>query len=168
MPYNGTFDPIDAISAGRPGIDHTQTTIHAGKSYHAQVNGTLAAASTISLLVTVPATGTYHAVFKIKCNTSATAGLYESPTLCAGSTITVYNRNRNSTNTSSMTVKSDPTVATTGSIILDLYTIGSSETTVSEVNGKGWCLQNSATYLYKVMAVGGSNIITASVDWYEG
>lgn len=124
------------------------------------------------LEVVAPASGDIHAVFLPEANAESVAYLYEGQTSSAGTAVTAYNRDRNSTTAATLTAVHTPTVATTGSDILCAWNIGSSGIGGARGSGTGargneFILKASTKYLLKVMPTASGATCILSVDWYE-
>jgi hypothetical protein len=114
---NVQIGPGDVISNIPVVMDFSQHQIHEGESHHWGYYST--SVSTISFGITVP---TYANTIQaphmiIQCQIyegSGEVSLWEAATFTGGSTITGYNRNRNSATAPGMTVKSGVTVTGAG------------------------------------------------------
>ena len=96
--------------------------------------------------------------------------MYENPTSATGGTsVTPRNANRNSANTSGATVVTDPTVNTTGAVVLGNIVLGHKK----EVGGDSssqyeWILKQNETYVIIVSNNSGThNECTIRCQWYE-
>jgi hypothetical protein len=173
--YNSAFDPIDAETGCRPQITEHHYLIHRGQAFHAQFNSaSVASSSTCTIQITTPAStvSEIHAYFGVSTNGPVKVELYEAPTVSGGAAITAYNRNRNSDVTATATLKSDPTIATEGTVLLSVGRTGSTGAGQTKTGGDNaetfeWELATGTTYIYKVTAGAAATAINAGVDWYE-
>jgi hypothetical protein len=107
-------------------IDHVHAMIHKGLHFTASQNNTLAAASALNILITAPASPSYHFTAEVDVDAPATITFSKAPNATAtGSTaIVAYNNNENSANTSTLTHVWGGAYTSSGTI-LTTYVIGS-------------------------------------------
>jgi hypothetical protein len=95
--------------------------------------------------------------------------LFENTTFTGGTTVTTYNRNRNSTNTLDATVKEDPTILTDGTVLEDFQTGASGgRKGSSESRDKRWILKCSTYYLIRITSLNSTNPISWMLNLWEG
>lgn len=141
----------DTLYSGAPiviDVDHHE--IHCGDSFTTTRSVDLGNGATDTLIVNVPAaTGgrLYHVTFDINTESEADFNIYEDVTTVAdGTTISNFNRDRNSGNTSSLVVTHTPTTPTAGT---NIYTEhwGAGKTSGGETRGqKEFILKSSTKY----------------------
>ena len=122
-----------------------------------------------------------HILMSAITTLSSRAIFIEETTLqhVAANAITAYNRDRNSTNTSGMTIchtpidNSSSSSGETVEVILEQQTWGTAGKGTSPgfggtVRGSSeWILKPNTAYLIEVVSLADNNIITVSLDWYE-
>ena len=104
-----------------------------------------------NLIITVPATGLFEIDYDASGSQSGKCILYESPTFEGGDAVTQYNRNRNNSDVSGLTIVKGATISDNGTQIgLSKY-FGSSG--VASTKGAGnertrssWILKNSTSF----------------------
>jgi hypothetical protein len=173
MSHSATFEPIDSLTGSRPTIDSNHYMIHAGKSYHLiSANASVASSSTCTIAITVPATGEIHAYFGVSTNGPLKTEIYESPTISGGTAITAYNRDRDSTNAATLTAVKDPTITTTGNVLLAIGRTGTGGVGKTQIGGDSpitseWILGAGKTYIYRITSQAAATAIDLGLDWYE-
>ena len=174
-------------------IDYAHHEIHAGSSFHAEYSVTTANTDDhrTGILFKTPATTKYaHMVITVSATGAAEAIINEAPTLgapTAGSDTAIYNRNRNSTKTSTLqSLEGTPTVGSlTKAIETEMGNLTISAGTELEhlflAAGTGpkplggvsrgqqeWILKANTIYLIYLINTGASaNTHYVGVDWYE-
>jgi hypothetical protein len=137
--------------------DFSHALIHDGKSYLGGfVNNNLGASASATLGVTVLHTvASLHAYFRTAVGGDTELWLYENATYSGGAGVTMFNRNRISTETlTCATVVSNPTITVAGAIIAHSIIPGGSKGnfslggSMSEQNG--WTLKPSTQYIIKL------------------
>ncbi len=134
---------------------------------HNTANGTGTAAT---VLITVPATGTYHLRGTVQADAAATWTFSKAPNASAGTTITAYNTNDGSsvattlTHTHTATYVSSGTVMTRGNL--------SSSVPLSGIGGffprgSEWILAASQVYLILVQPTSTTTNVIINLDYYR-
>lgn len=134
----------DNIFLGAPVfISSVHHEIHCGDSYEAVHNTTLGNGASIKYLITVPDAGTidtsnsgadqskklFHFLEIIESEAEVEYSIYEGADRVAGTAIGSFNRDRNSSNTDTLTITHTPSGGTTdGSIIFGPWRVGSGRT----------------------------------------
>lgn len=104
--YPAIYLPRDVHGAFET-IDYAHHEIHAGNYYHAHVyDADLDTASTLSLMITAPATGEIHLTGLVTATVGGEFSWSEAPNVTGGTSITSYNQNRQSSNSATATVVS--------------------------------------------------------------
>jgi hypothetical protein len=122
---NGTKDVVpiaDASTNAMVFVAEYEHQINEGNAYKAGYgvsNFSLVTDDTISLLFTTPDTTTWmHWTLSAAVTGLCKIQVFENPTIsAAGTSVTPFNRNRNSSNTSSMVVTHTPTIGANGTPI---------------------------------------------------
>lgn len=169
----GNLDSIQQAGSNHSVLttDYAHHEIHEGDHYFLKGWQDVGANATISFLWRVPNNTKWpHARWNLAAEAEATFTMYENPTVAAaGSAVTVWNNNRNSTNTPGVTAFSTPSITALGTPIYAAKlgsgrSIGGADSVGNELVGK----QNE-DYLF-VMA---NNDATATrwvaydFYWYE-
>ena len=113
---------IDLSSHVLETIDYAHHEIHAGASYTAYYSLTTAAtdAHRTGIYIKTPTAKEIHMIVSFSASTAATYMICESPTIAANTGtdgVAIYNRDRNSSNTSTVTTAA----ANTHHILIDWY-----------------------------------------------
>lgn len=168
----------DAYSHSLTTIGEKHRMIHDGFSFHCTSRtASLANLANLDILLDCPAGCFPHingVLFSIE-DSPIDIVTYEGTTTSSnGTAVPRFNRNRNSSNTSSMIAYSGPTVTGTGTQIHDRYVppaggVGSNDVGVVAPNfGEEWVLQPSTKYLVRLTNNSGAAITVAmEMLWYE-
>lgn len=154
-------------------IDYEHHEIHSGDAYTLSIPVTIPAANDYEIRIAQPDTTKWaHILFSIVSDAAVTASLYETTTLThvAGNVLTPINRNRNSTNTSGLTLCHTPAGAGDGSLIYSA-TAGVAGTPAQSAPGSvtgrfEFILKQNTAYLLRAAGVSG-DVITINLEWYE-
>lgn len=120
--------------------------------------------------ISFQSTATEHVVFAIYADFQCTFRLYEGAVTTDGATITEYNHNRNSANTSSATVKVVTTVTSSGTAIYGPIVFGSSSGNAATViigRSNEWDTTANTKYMFEVTSNQNNNDITLDVSHYR-
>lgn len=184
---------IDGSTNSLQTVDYDHHEIHAGSAFHAEYSVTTGNSDddVTGILFKTPATLKYaHMVISVSCSDPAEAIVNEAPTLADagdGSDLAVYNRNRNSSTTSTLqSLEDTPTVGSLTSMNEAEWTaIGVSSGTELEhqylAGGSGpkaiggvsrgtqeWVLKADTIYAIYLQNTGANaNTHHISLDWYE-
>ena len=95
----------------------------------------------------------------------------EAPNASGGTSITAYNNNRQSTNTATLTVASDPTYVSSGTILFQ-GPIGESGNPNVAIGGnfsarQEWILAASTLYLLRYTSETADSRVLLALEWYE-
>jgi hypothetical protein len=149
-------------------INDEEQQLHEGRHYsicNSEVKGT---SETIEFVITTPDTTNWaHMLFDINTSAGFTLHIYEgTDDIVGGTPATPVNNNRNSTNTSGLTILKDPTSTTDGTL---LYTFGGGSNQRGGVVSRGdeLVLKQNEVYLFRITSLGASNRISYCGDWYE-
>lgn len=163
---------IDASTEVLTGIDYTHHEIHDGNYYRAGFQKDIPNGGTAIFAITTPDTTKWlHFRPAVDVELEARVQLYENPTSVTGGTaVTPRNANRNSINTSGASVVTDPTIDTTGAIVLGNLVEGSGKSSGGDASAQyEWILKQNTTYVLRVtnLATGASNQCNIRCMWYE-
>lgn len=151
-------------------VEHEHAEIHSGDHYNycdyalAQGLGAI-----IEFVFTTPNTTLWtHLVFEVFSSTGATIELYEGTTTVAGgTTITPRNNNRNSANTSSITLIKDPASIGGDGTRAAGFLAGAGRTAGVVIRDREYVLKQNEAYLVRVTSLAASNNIGWCAEWYE-
>lgn len=153
-------------------LDFAHHKIHEGNSYVVSDVNDLANGASFDYLLTTPNTTVWaHLFLVIQSEAEASYILYENPTITlAGTGMTAYNRDRNSSNTATTTVEHTPTVGAVGTQIFEEHwgvAIGGG---IAGINRglKEFVLKQNEEYLLRVTnETASANQVSVILNWYE-
>lgn len=148
-------------------IEHSE--IHEGNHFYISDFETEALNGTIEFVVTVPdVVKEPHMIFKGSGTSGVSFEIFENVTnVVGGSPVTLQNSNRNSLNTSIMTVLKDPSSVVTPSPRIWGQTVGSNRTAGLVGRAEEMDLKRNTTYLFRLTSLGAGNVISYLGSWYE-
>jgi len=170
---------IDASTHALESIDYAHHEVHSGSYYFvkgwADVDG---AGTTVDFLWVVPNTTDWpHANWAIDGEAEFTLSLYEDViTSSNGTAMTVFNANRNSSNTAGVTAYVDPTLdggalgdSGTGGTLVWSGKIGSGRTsTANRRTGYEFIGKQNTKYWFQIeKEAAGTHYIDYDFNWYE-
>lgn len=150
----------DTMFQGSPIVIQTEHhEIHCGDSYEATYNFSIPNVSTLNLLIVVPdedGTGQsqklYHMLMAIEAEAEVSVQLFEGSDSEAGTSISSFNRNRNSTNDDVLGISYAPTITTDGDSIWGPWRVGSGRTVVGSFSrAREIVLKNNTIYLLRLI-----------------
>lgn len=164
---------LDPATYAHMDIDYAHHEIHEGNHYFIKSYTTLNNGADIDFCVTTPDTTKWsHMTFIVQGTAITTMEIYESVTFSdAGASITAYNNNRNSSNTSSLTVASERGISVAGNKIWEAK--GGTATNPQNRNGlifredDEMILKQNASYVFRLISSTDGNIIDYKASWYE-
>jgi hypothetical protein len=151
-------------------IDYSHHEIHAGSSFNVCYNADIANGATLKLLIVTPNTTKWaHMTYEVEGEAEMDLLIYEGATTTNdGTPITVFNRDRNSATTATVTAFHTPTVTVTGTQIRCWHpgagkTYGGGDRAIHEIILK----QGTKYYFLLTNATTSNNWLNIKVDWYE-
>lgn len=150
-------------------IDYAHHEVHSGSHYnicnYQRGNGIN---DLIEFTVTTPDTTKWgHLTFSVYSGQGATIDIYEGTnTIVGGTTITPRNNNRNSLNTSVMTVLKDPTSLVDG-VFAAGYLAGAGRDAGFASRENEYILKQNESYLFRITSLANTNDISWCFEWYE-
>ena len=169
---------IDYV-AGKSGIDRSTETlqtieyehheIHAGSHYFiCDYDAAIQINETIEFVVTTPNTASWaHMTLDFASTLGAKLDIYEgSSAVVGGTSVTAINNNRNSTNTSVLTILKDPSSITDGTRIAG-YLSGANRVSGATNRDREIVLKQNTIYLFRFTSLANSNAISFCGEWYE-
>lgn len=166
---------IDAVTHALETIDYAHHEVHAGSHYFMDGYATLASTNDQLRvkLVTPNTTKWAHFTWDISSSGILTTEFYEGASggMGSGAAVTPMNSNRNSTNTSVMTIESAVDTATSDGTLISKAKWGST----GKFSGSGGShgreseiiLKQDTTYLRKFITGADANIVQFRASWYE-
>lgn len=148
--------------------DHHE--IHEGHSFvihdFADVTG---AGTTFDIRIVTPDTTTLaHMGFNFSSGDEFTYALYEGATLSGGTAFTPHNADRNSAQTSVLTITSSPTVTAVGTHLISWKTGTGNKTGGLGASRNEMLMKRNTTYLLRITRVpAGTGWAEYSMNWYE-
>ena len=151
-------------------ITYPHHEIHSGSAYMIYRTLALPVANDDEIRIATPNTTKWaHFTFTATSDASVTVSLYEATSLAhvGGNAITPVNQNRNSSNTSGLTICHTPTGSGDGTLIYN-WTAGTDHPT-----GEGGTatrneiiLKQNTAYLLRIAGASG-DVVNIHLDWYE-
>ena len=177
LPFTGVYalriayGPTDPISDLPVFMDFNQRQLHEGEEYYSQDVQLAMTLTSVKYGLTVPAfANTIQAPHMIveanTYNNAARVDVYEAATFTGGSAMTVYNRNRNSSNVAGATLKTGVT-STNGTLIFSFFAGSGAKAAGSNSSGSEWVLKSNTIYRIDVTAQTNPTDCIISFNWYE-
>jgi hypothetical protein len=155
-------------------VDYEHHEIHGGSHYFISGFEIEAEDGTIIFGVTTPNSLKYaHMLFQVSGTSQTEIYIYEGSTITGGASSTPINNNRNSSNTSVLTLVKDPTVNANGTLIfssskgLKGTTPARADVEGLESRNKEIILKANTIYTFQIVSKDDDNIITYIGEWYE-
>lgn len=162
-------DHYDTITRAINTIEYEHHEIHAGSHYFiCDYDSSIADSETIEFVLTTPNTTSWtHMSLDFSSTLGVSLEVYEGASAIVGGTsVTAINNNRNSTNTSGMTILKDPTSITDGTRIAG-FLAGANRTGGFQQRDREIILKQNTTYLFRFTSLANSNAISFCGEWYE-
>ena len=159
---------IDSYTHSLSTIDEEHHQIHDGNHYFIATYETLGSEDSADFVVETPDSSTEaHMVFMVEGTDAVSIEVYESVDADSDGTVqTPYNSNRNSSNNSVLTIRKNPTVNDTGTLLFKQRSGGKNKIGItSRVNEL--VLKQNTKYLYRITSHAVGNIVTYIGEWYE-
>ena len=159
---------VDRITNALETISVAHHEVHEGESFVYSGQKTLASGGTMRILFTPNSTSYPHLLILARSSAETNYKLWEGGTFSGGTAITaVYDRNRYTKNTKASTLKTNPTITDTGTLIYESH-FGSGNNTGGEDRGvHEWIFNTSTNYLVDITSEANSNDVSWALDWYE-
>lgn len=147
-------------------IDTSHSAIHDGDHYVSNYNSTLSSGASINFAV-ITSTKSCHFTFSAVSDGKATVYLYElADTTTSGTSVPIFNSNRQSSNATTIAVKSAPTGGTLGSPLFIGMLGSSTKVGGGSRNDEELILKQNTTYVVRITA--GANVeYVVRCSWYE-
>jgi hypothetical protein len=157
-----------------PVADINHIRLHEGRAYyvyhlHGDANQ-LANDASINIAIAWASGKTPHLVFDVNCGGDAEFTIYEGATVTGGTSFTAINRYRPSTNVSASAALIDPTVTSTGTVLLHSLLLEDLAVKLMALLHfrLEYVLKPLTTYLFRLTNRSGqSHMAHAMIEWYE-
>lgn len=150
-------------------VSHEHRKIHAGKHFFVASYDTLTNAAVLDFAFTTPNTTEWsHMVFELEGTGALSMQIYEGSDFDAdGTAVTPINGNRNSSNTSTLGLQTDPTVNAAGTEIYYQYR-GANRSAGILIRDNEIIMKQNTKYLFRLTnQTAVNNIISWDFEWYE-
>lgn len=160
---------IDDVTKSLIAIDHVHHEIHDGDHYFAGLVATKGIAESLDLLIVTPnSAARAHFASSIRVTNIASAYLYEGVTAsAAGTAMTEFNSNRNSSSTAGVVVTHTPTITDTGTLLMSVGLSDFQNSAAESHDDDELVLKANTKYLVRVTSGANGNVITVKINWYE-
>jgi len=154
-------------------IDYAHHEVHGGSAYWAYKTVTLGNAEVSGIGITTPDTTKWaHLLLKIDLSAAAVFDVLEDVTsFSGGAAFTPFNFNRNSDNTSGLTVVTgstgDDLITPTGGAAIWDEDLGTRGAQTSRQNAAEMILKQDSNYLFRITNSTASNNASILLTWYE-
>ena len=156
-------------------IDYPHHEVHSGSAYFAIYSALLDDTGVVEVRIQTPDTAKWaHAEMEVSSALASTLEIHEATTKTheAGNVLVPINRNRNSTNTSGMTVCFNPGGADTSAPLYTEYIGAATVSGRGDVGGGSssrheLILKQNEDYLVRLTSRADANALTIGLDWYE-
>lgn len=154
-------------------IDWIQYFILLGRTFWYTTHLSLGDNDTKNYVFVTPATGTRypHLTYSISSAVETDVDIYEGPTLVQGSTLTVFNRDRNSAIANTTLLKNVTSVSGVGTQIENTKigaSLGKGNNDVeNSSNVNEIILKGNTHYLFRIVSYSNNNVVLVKFNWYE-
>lgn len=162
-------DHYDETSRLLATLDAEHSAIHKGWHFFiCDYDDAIQINEKIEFVLTTPNTAKWtHMNLDFASTLGAKLEIYEGSTnVVGGTTVTPVNNNRNSNNTSVLTIVKDPVSITAGTRIAG-YLAGANRTSGVQERDRELVLKQNTTYLFRFTSLANSNAISFCWEWYE-
>lgn len=169
---SGNEVSIDSADNALTTIDQEHHEVHEGNHYFAGSYTTLGTSGVLDIIIVTPNTAIrMHYTAIVNSTAEMIAAFHEGVTETGdGAAVSIFNSDRNSSNTSTITMSTDPTtVSDTGTLLrahsggsTGPFAVGSAARSTSEN-----ILKQNTKYLIRITSNAADNIIDWEVIWYE-
>ena len=160
----------DSFSLVDVGVDYALHEIHEGNHFYLEGFTTLASAGTLYVKLVTPDNKTWsHFTWDIQSSDILETTLHEdvSGGMAGGAGVTPLNNNRNSANTSNLTITSGVAVATDLGLTVSQCNWGTRQAGGGTIREDELLLKQNTIYLRKFLSGANGNIICFKASWYE-
>ena len=160
---------LDAATYALNVIEYEHHEIHAGSHYNVCGYTTLGNEAVLNFTVVTPNTTKWtHMSFDITGTGALSVQTFEGATVdTPGSAVTAYNNDRNSSNTSGLTIRTGDTFTDDGTQIWGAYG-GALKTAGFIGRDREIILKQNTTYIFRITnALAQDNVVSYCGEWYE-
>jgi len=160
---------IDDTTHTLQNIEYEHHEIHSGSHYFiCDYDSSIQVSETIEFVITTSDTTKWaHMVLDFSSTLGVSLEVYEGSTdVVGGTSVTPINNNRNSTNTSSLTIVKDPTSITDGTRIAG-FLAGANRQSGFNNREREVILKQNTTYLFRFTSLANNNAVSFCGEWYE-
>jgi len=164
-----TTPRVDSSSRSFQTVTYEHHEVHHGDHYFYTDSLAVSKNSSQQYMITTPNTTKWaHFLMFVSASVNTTVELFEDGDRTGTTSQTIYNSNRNSANTSGLTLHKGTSGGSTDGTRIYLFGIGGTE----KVGGSGGretelILKQNAKYILEVTANAENDTITTRLDWYE-
>ncbi len=161
---------LDTSTMSLQTIDYYHHEIHAGSHYYMEGFATLAADEALYVKLVTPDLARWaHFIWDIQSSAILEVTLHEGASggMTGGTAVTPLNNNRNSANTSVMTITSGVTVATDLGLTISQSKVGARKFGASIGRDAELILKQDTVYLRKFLSGTNDNLVSFKASWYE-
>jgi len=166
----------DATTGAVKSIDYAHNEVHGGDhfTFTAYDTDTDDGDTLVYTIVTPNTTKWSHFIFQVDGQLVTQVDLYEADTRTNGAEQTVYNNNRNSSDTATLKIYAAGAGTADGTLIFKDYFGISTGGGVNKITGGGqsrgdaeWVLKQNTKYLFRIESHTDNNVISIKLSWYE-
>jgi hypothetical protein len=163
---------IDSATHTMQSIDYAHHEIHAGSHFMYSDSVELDTGILQDYLIVTPDTTAWaHMLLDLDASATAKFDLYEDSTHTSTDAQTVFNNNRNSTDTAGVTIyKATTTDAADGSLLMTFKggsATNQSKSPTSARNDTEIILKQDSTYMVRLTSFADNNLCNLRLEWYE-
>ena len=161
---------IDQATRILMAMDYEHHEIHEGDHYTLCGHASLGLNAIIDIIIRTPNIATWgHFIWEIDITQSTQIDIYEGASgISGGSTLIPLNNNRNSSNTSIMTIIQNPSsIVSTGTLLPLSKVIGANRSAGQDNRNKEIILKQNSIYLMRGTSLAAANTLNYCLSWYE-
>ncbi len=159
---------VDSSTHSLTTMDIQHSALHDGCNFVVSGFETVANSATVEFVVETPDTTTWtHMTFYIQGTDTVSIEIYENTDADADGTVsTPINNNRNSSVSSTVVVRKDPTINSDGDLIFSQKS-GDRRRAGLLTRNDEIILKQNTKYLFKITSFNNGNVVTYVGSWYE-
>lgn len=164
------FEPV--LHGARPTVPLLAAKVAEGQHFTTPHNVSVGTVTAVTVLVTAPATGTYHLIGQVQADKAGTWTFSKAPNTSGGTALTTANNNQNSSNTGGLTITHTATFVSVGTVLVNgLVGADSGPMSIAADDRDGsseWILAANQLYLVRFVAgAAATNVIVTLRHWKE-